>query len=113
MVKIFKYIISLLVIVALLLVFHGYFAPENLEVERFIFNNAVISEKLGGIESVKAKKSTYVQEGVGHDGRVSSAYNIFRYVVVGRTNKANVSIRENVSTSSNTEKFVIEEVTIY
>lgn len=113
MVKTVKYIISLLAIVALLLIFHSYFAPDNSEVEMFIFNNAVISEKLGGIESVKAKKSTYVQEGVGHDGKVSPAYNIFRYVVVGKSNKANISIRENISTGSSAEKFVIEEVTIY
>lgn len=104
-----KYFTWMLLIIVMLF-FINKFSPKNSGAELYIFKNEELAFKVGKIETVKLRKSTYVQASVGYDGKLSPAYNTFQYLVVGETTKAIMILRENKSDDLGKSRFVLEDV---
>ena len=90
------------------------FSTSHKAVENYILSNEELEAKVGHIESVEVRKSTYVQESTGYDGKVSPAYNVFLCVIYGASTKAKVTVKEdNIEKTTARGSFSVEEIVIY
>jgi|GEM_PF-964674 len=90
------------------------FSTSHKAVENYILSNKELEVKVGHIESVRVRKSTYVNEGNGYNGKVSPAYNLFVCVIYGASAKAKITVKEkNIEKTTRRGSFSVEEIEVY
>jgi hypothetical protein len=69
--------------------------PVRRSVESSLVNDQQLVQRVGAVQDVALRKSTYVQPGILHNGERTEGYNLYDYSVKGQS--SSVLIRERVA----------------
>lgn len=87
------YFIIVLSPVMILAQWKVYSDPIRRSVEASLANDKQLYRKVGAVQEVKLKRSTYVQPGILHSGERTEGYNIYDFVIEGQLASALIRVQ--------------------
>ncbi len=67
--------------------------PVRRSVEASLARDQGLFSRVGTVQEINLKKSTYVQPGIRHSGERTEGYNLYHYYVKGRSSTAAINVR--------------------